>query len=109
MIVRAEIADQRVKTDQIRMILCIRKLIFITLHHRIYLSDLLEEVLDLLLVPLELAKLLVQIKDDPDGFFVEFLGILVLAIFGDHWNIVALFANQTQHFEDSDFRILLSQ
>ena len=109
MVVGAEVADQRVKTDQIRMVLCIRKLIFIALHQRIYLGYLLKEVLDLLLVPLELAKLLVQIKDDPDGFFVEFLGILVLAIFGDHWNIVALFANQTQHFEDSDFRILLSQ
>lgn len=59
MVVRTEIADQRVKTDQIRMILCIRKLIFITFHQRIYLSDLLKEVLDLLLVPLELAKLLV--------------------------------------------------
>ena len=41
------------------MILSIRKLIFITFHQRIYLSDLLKEVLDLLLVPLELAKLLV--------------------------------------------------
>ena len=91
------------------MIFCISKLIFIALHQRIYLGDLLKEVLDLLLVPLELAKLLVQVKDDPDGFFVEFLGILVLAIFGDHWYIVALFANQTQHFEDSDFRIFLSQ
>lgn len=59
MVVRTEIADQRVKTDQIRMILCIRKLIFIAFHQRIYLSDLLKEVLDLLLVPLELAKLLV--------------------------------------------------
>ena len=109
MIVRTKIADQRIKTDQIRMVLCIRKLIFIALHQRIYLSDLLKEVLDLLLVPLELAKLLVQVKDDPDGFFVEFLSILVFAIFGYHWYIVALFANQTQHFEDSDFRILLSQ
>ena len=109
MIVRAEIADQRVKTDQIRMILCIRKLIFIALHHWIYLCDLLKKVLDLLLVSLELAKLLVKIKDDPDGFFVEFLGILILAILGNHWNIVALFANQTQHFEDSDFCVFLSQ
>ena len=41
------------------MILSICKLIFIAFHQRIYLSDLLKEVLDLLLVPLELAKLLV--------------------------------------------------
>ena len=109
MVVGSEIIDQRVETYQLRLVLGVSQLILITLHQRIYLGDLLEEVLDLFLMPLELAKLLVEVEDDPNCLFVEFLSIFILAVFGDHWDIIALLSDQTQHFEDPDFCIFLSK
>ena len=68
------------------------KLLLVHLHRWVDLSDLLEEVGDLLLLPLELAVLLIKIVDDPDGVFVELIGILVLAIEGNHWHVIELAA-----------------
>ena len=109
MVVGSEIIDQRVETYQLRLVLGVSQLILITLHQRIYLGDLLEEVLDLFLMPLELAKLLVEVEDDPNRLFVEFLSIFIFSVLGDHWHIIALLSDQTQHFEDPDFCIFLSQ
>ena len=57
--VRAQVADQGVVVVEIRLIFGVNELVLVGLHQWIQQGDLLQEVTDLLLVALELAKLLV--------------------------------------------------
>ena len=76
------------------------KLFLVHLHCWVDLSDLLQEVRDLLLLSLELAVLLIKIVDDPDGIFVELVGILVLAVVGNHWHVIKLASKHLENFDD---------
>ena len=59
LVVRAQIADKRVEVVEFAFVLRIVKLFLVHLHRWVDLSDLLEEVGDLLLLALELAVLLI--------------------------------------------------
>ena len=105
----AKIVDERVEVVEFWLIFGIIKLVFIDFHQRVKLCNLWQKIWDLLLVPLELAKLLIKIENNPNGFFIEFVSVFILSIFGNHWNIIELFPDQTQHFKDSNLCIFLSQ
>ena len=57
--VRSKIADQRIKVVEFGLIFGVGQFILVNLHQWVQCGDLGQEVLDLLLVTLELAKLLV--------------------------------------------------
>ena len=59
LVVRAQVADERVEVAEFTLVLRIVKLLLVHLHRWVDLSDLLEEVGDLLLLSLELAVLLI--------------------------------------------------
>ena len=109
LVVRAQVADERVEVVELALVLRVVKLLLVHLHRWVDLGDLLEEVRDLLLLSLELAVLLIQIVDDPDGVFVELVGVLVLAVVGNHWHVIELAAEHLEDFDDLGLRVLLSE
>ena len=66
LVVGAEVADQTVEVVEVTLVLRESEFFLIHLHGGIDGRDLVQEVIDLLLLPLELAILLIQVVDDPD-------------------------------------------
>ena len=109
LVVRAQVANERVEVIEFTLVLRVVKLLLVHLHRRVDLSDLLEEVRDLLLLSLELAVLLIEIVDDPDGVFVELIRVLMLAVEGNHWHIIQLASKHLENFDDLSLGILFSE
>ena len=73
LVVGAQIGYQRIEVVELALVLRKTQLLFVQLHRGIDLSDFAQKIRNLLLLPLELAVLLVKIVDDPDRRLIEFI------------------------------------
>jgi len=87
LVVRAEVADQGVEVVELALLFGVPKLFRVHFHRWVDQHNLVQEIRDLLLLPLKLAILLIKVVDNPDRFFIEFICILELSIVGDHRHI----------------------
>lgn len=92
-----KISNQSIKAVQFWLTLSVTKLINVAFYFWVKLKHFIQKLVDLNFIPLEFSVLLVQIIDKPNCVFVEFEGILILAVFADHRNIKKVNSNHFQN------------
>ena len=109
LVVGAQVGDERVEVVEFALVLGEAQLFLVELHRWVNLRDFAKKLGNLILLSLELAILLVQVEDDPNGVLIELVRVLMLSVMRDHWHIIELAAEHLKHFDDLRFGIFLAK